>query len=199
MGMWAAQCHCPATRAIVKPGGARSAPTSTKCIDVMRGRHGEGATRRSLSGSACVPACAPDRLLNHGVGEKLFEGAARVAQLLEMIPAHAYGDALRVVADQPSEDAQLEKRRVPQNRRPADGELHVGSIWHALRGMKQNAAAADVSRLADARGNKLVFIDDSKFQIQLNGVAPLQATVALDRVFRHVGLLESPIIRQKCT
>src|ERR1017187_8018947 len=169
MGIWAAKCHCPATQAIVKPTG--HAPQS----------------RRATG------------LLNHGAGEEIFEGSARVAQLLKMIPGHAHGDTLRGVADQTPENAQLEKRGFPQNRGPADREFHVGSVWHAIRGMKQNASAADISRLAGARSNDLVAIDDSEFQIQLEGVAPLYATVAPDCVSRHLGLLEILIIRQKRT
>jgi hypothetical protein len=47
------------------------------------------------------------------------------------------------------------------------------SVLHAIFGVKQNATAADVVRLAGALGKHLVAIDDSEFQIQLDWVAPL--------------------------
>src|SRR5580658_118298 len=115
----------------------------------------------------------PTSLLNHSVGEDLLEGGARIAQLLEMIPAHAHSDATRIVAYQPPDNAQLEERRISQYCRPTNRQFHMGSVCDAFAGMKQNATAAHVSGPADAPGNDLVPIDDSEFQIQLEGVAPL--------------------------
>lgn len=52
-------------------------------------------------------------LLNHKARGELVEGFPRIAQPFELILAHADGDAVGVVADQPPGDAQFEEWRIP--------------------------------------------------------------------------------------